>query len=270
MTTLKKIVLCIIFAYSSLSSAETITIAGSGADLATFKILTDKFTQKNPGTKFKILPSIGSGGGIKAVKNNKIDLCLTSRSPKQKELSENLAFNLYAQTPLVFTVNRGLDLKNVTTQNIIDIYSGKMTHWNNNIQIKPILRPSNDSDTLLLTKYIPDFEQAIAKAYKRRGFPVATTDQDTIDLISTLEGAIGSSTMSIIKTTDKYIKAISLNGIEPTSENIKNKSYPLYKNLYLCYNSKTSKSLTDFIQFIASKDGKKILSETGHNTVTTP
>lgn len=256
--------------YTNLALSETIVIGGSGADLGTFTLLSNKFKQSNPDIKFKILPSIGSGGGIKAAKNKKIDLCLTSRKPKQKELSADMVFKLYAQTPLVFAVNNEFNINNLSNQTILDIYTGKMTHWNvkhrdNKLQVKPILRPSNDSDTLLLIKHIPGFDSAIATAYKRRGLPIAATDQDSIELIQSLEGTIGSSTMSIIKTTDSPVKAVNLNGIEASSENLKNGSYPLYKNLYYCHTNSPSPSLLSFINFIASKEAVNILHNTGHH-----
>lgn len=266
MKSLQAILLCVIASYSGILFSETIVIGGSGADLATFKLLSDKFKQHNPGIKIKILPSIGSGGGIRAAQNNKIDLCLTSRAPKTKEFSGNLIFNLYAQTPLVFSVNKELSIDNITTQDVLNIYSGTMTDWGNNLQVKPVLRPSNDSDTLLLVQHLPGFDKAIASAYKRRGLPVATTDQDAIELIQNLQGAIGSTTMSIIETVDSPVKALSLNGVAPISENIKNGSYRLFKSLYYCYKEKPSASLKSLLDFINSKEGKDILNRTGHYT----
>lgn len=266
MKTVRTILLCITAFYSGISFGESITVAGSGADLATFKLLAEKFSKRNPDIKIKVLPSIGSGGGIKAVREHKIDLCLASRPPKQKELSENLVFKRYAQTPLVFAVNKALDIDNLNTQNIIDIYSGRMTEWSDNLQIKPILRPLNDSDTQILIQNLPDFDIAVASAYKRRGLPIATTDQDALELIHNLQGAIGSSTMSIVETTKSSIKAISFNDIKPIPENLKNGSYKLYKNLYFCHNSDSPLSLQKFIKFILSDEGKNILNKTGHYT----
>ena len=265
MTAIKAIILCIIAIYSTSALSEVIIIGGSGTDLATFKLLAKGFKKENPDTKFKILPSIGSGGGIKAAKAEKIDICLTSRAPKDKELSQDIIFKRYAQTPFVFSVHEDLNVDNVTTQNILDIYSGAMTQWDTDTQIKPILRPSNDSDTTLLIEVIPGFDEAINIAYKRRGLPMATTDQDAIELIQNVDGSIGGSSLSIVKTSGKSVKAINFNSTEPTPENIKNGSYTLYKDLYLCYNHiKITPSLNRFIDFILSDDGKNILNITGH------
>jgi len=173
--------LIILFIYSTVSHAENIIIGGSGTDLATFKLLTDKFQQTHPNTTFKILPSIGSGGGIKAIKNGHIDLCLISRAPKEKEKSADIACTAYAQTPFLFAVNKDLNLNNLSTQNILDIYSGKMTRWNEQTQVKLILRPSNDSDTRSLSDKLTGFKNIMSQAYKRRDLPNATTDKQAID-----------------------------------------------------------------------------------------
>lgn len=268
MNYIRTIVLSLITLYTSPTISETLVIGGSGADLATFKLLAKAYKQDNKQAHLKVLPSIGSSGGIKAVQNNKIDLCLTSRAPKDKERSADLIFSHYAKTPFVFAVNPSIDIDNLTSQDVLDIYSGKMQHWPNNLQVKPILRPSNDSDIQLLINNLPGFDQAISMAYKRRGLPVATTDQDVIELINNLKGTIGGSTMSIITTEKKQIKALKLNGVSPSPENIKNKTYTLYKDLYICHNkANSSKFLDQFIEFISSEKGKKILNETGHYNI---
>jgi len=260
--------LIITFLYSPILHAENIIIGGSGSDLATFKLLTDKFQQTHPETTFKILPSIGSGGGIKAIKSGRIDLCLISRTPKEKEKSDDIIFTNYAQTPFLFTVNKGLKLNNLSTQNILDIYSGKMTHWNAETQVKLILRPSNDSDTLILSDKVTGFKNIMNQAYKRRGLPIASTDQETIDLIGRLKGGIGTTSLSLIKTEAHNIKPVKLDGIDPSPANIANGKYKLFKDLHMCHNNKNiTTELMRFINFVHSKDGREILNKTGHNIV---
>jgi len=254
--------------FTSTAIAETIVIGGSGTDLATFKLLANKFHELNPSINVKLLPSIGSGGGIKAVGKGKIALCLMSRAPKNKEKTEGLIFKHYAQTPFVFSTHKDAEVDNLTTQNILDIYSGKMTHWSDGYQIKPILRPSKDSDITILVNNFKDFDKIINRAYQRRGFPIALTDQEAAQQIATIQGAIGTTTLALIKTEDKPIKAIKHNGIEPSPENIKSGHYKLYKDLYLCYDkNKSTDSLKRFVSFVNSNGGRTILQKTGHRII---
>ena len=94
------------------------------------------------------------------------------------------------------------------------------------------------------------------------------TDQESADLISRVPGAIGTSSLSLIITEEKPIKALKLDGIAPTAENLLNKTYPMNKKLYLIYNKNpSSPQLHAFIDFIYSDKGQSILLNTGHLTI---
>src|SRR3990172_6672787 len=53
-------------ACSSSARAQELTLGGTGGSLATMRILGDAFSKANPGTRLKIVPSLGSTGGIEA------------------------------------------------------------------------------------------------------------------------------------------------------------------------------------------------------------
>lgn len=90
----KSLVLCFSL-MPLLTTAESLIIAGSGTDPGTFKLLADGFNRQHPETQIKILPSIGSGGSIKAVNQNAIDMAILSRAPKDSEKNSHLTFIHY-------------------------------------------------------------------------------------------------------------------------------------------------------------------------------
>jgi phosphate transport system substrate-binding protein len=61
------------------SSKETLIIAGTGSSVGTMRLMAKGFQKKYPNATVEVLPSIGSTGGIKAVREGKIDIGLSSR-----------------------------------------------------------------------------------------------------------------------------------------------------------------------------------------------
>ena len=80
--------------------AEVLTIAGTGADLETIRVLADAFERANANVNVDVLPSLGSGGGVRAVLAGAIDLGLTSRSLKKNERKTKARETSYAIFPL--------------------------------------------------------------------------------------------------------------------------------------------------------------------------
>ncbi len=248
--------------------AQALVLGGSGTDLGTFRLLADAFRESHPHVDITILPSMGSGGGIKAVKHQKLNLALTSRPLNNAERSSKIKAIHYASTPLVLAVSITSPQRDVTKDQINQIYTGKLKQWPDGSPTRPILRPSQDSDTKILINTLAECEQCFIEAYHRHGIPVALTDQESADMIARVPGAIGTSTLALILSEKKPIKALNLDGVAPTVENLQNKTYPMYKKLYLVYNNDHNlQNLNAFLNFIYSDKGQSILLNTGHMTI---
>mgnify|MGYP004674578949 CR=1 FL=1 len=64
---------------------------------------------------------------------------------------------------------------------------------------------------------------------------------------------------------DGNIKMLSLDGVEPTIENIKNDKYPIVNDFYMIYRkNSTNNNIEKIKNFVLSEDGQKIIEETGY------
>ena len=244
--------------------SAVLKISGTGTDLGTMQLLADAMQKRSPGTTIDIQPSIGSSGGISAVIAGVLDIAISSRPLKDEERAQGAREWAYAKTPFVFATELQSPLTQLTSAEIIGIYDGTMTKWKDGTAIRIILRPETETDTALLKKYIPGLEAAMEKAYRRRGPPIAATDQDTADNIQKIAGAVGPSTLALILGESRLLKALALNGIAPTVENIGNGTYPMTKSLYLVTGAHPKTEVQRFIDFMRSKEGAAILRRTGH------
>ena len=119
-----------IFTITSLFATEEITIAGTGDSQKLMGALAKAFEQAHPNTKINVPNSIGSSGGIKSTALGTVQLGRVARKIKDSEKRYNLKYLLFAYSPMVFAVNDSVkNLDNITSEQIIDVYSGSLKTW---------------------------------------------------------------------------------------------------------------------------------------------
>jgi len=106
--------------------AQDIRIGGTGAALGTMKLLAEAYARSHPDARITVLPSIGSGGGIKAVLSGVLQIGLSARPLTETEVKAGAVAVEYGRTPLVFATSTTTKTSDLTTQVLIDIYAGKM------------------------------------------------------------------------------------------------------------------------------------------------
>ena len=92
--------------------------------------------------------------------------------------------------------------------------------------------------------------------------PKAEISQSTSVVMTTVAGNKNAIGYISLASLDDSVKAIKVDGVEPTVENIKAGSYPV--SPFLVVTGKKTDDLTkDFIKFIMSKEGQAIIEEDG-------
>ena len=244
--------------------AQEIKVGGTGGALGTMKLMAQAFTKQYPQMKVTVLPSLGSGGGIKALHSGAIDLALSSRALTPDEVRAGAIGVEYARTPFVFATARNNPAVGLSTHELVDIYSGKTSHWPDGSRIRIILRPVGDSDSAMIKDLSPEMRVAKGLSEQRPGMAFEVTDQDAADALERVPGALGPSTLGQIIAEGRALKALRFNGIEPTAAALANGSYPLYKRLLLVTGPRPSAHAREFIAFVRSAQGRQILQQNGH------
>ena len=245
--------LMMLFAASCVTvHAETITISGTGAGLGTMKLLAQEFQKQHPSISVQVLPNTGSSGGIKATLAGALDIGISSRALKPDERERGAIAVAYAKTPFVVATSNTNSVSNVTLKDLQTLYSGAKANWPDGQRVRLIMRPINDSDTDLLKGMSPELDAAVMKAQAVPGLATAVTDQDGANAIEKIPGAIGTSTLALILSEHRALKALAINGVIPSIETIKDGSYPYQKTLYFVTTTNVSKAAREFIAFAHS------------------
>lgn len=252
-------------ALSATAPTETIIkIGGTGCALGTMRQLADQYEKSHPGTKIRILPSLGSAAGINAVLGGGIDLALASRHLSDAERKQGALETEYAMSPFVFITNAKTNKKDITLRELEEIYRNPAASWPDGSRIRLILRPEKDIDTKMIRNLSPGMEQAVKSAQARPGMIVAITDQESTDAVSRTPGAIGAATLNEIISENRPVNVLSFNGLKPSVKSISDNSYPLAKTFYLVTTPKTSKETLQFSEFVRSPAARSILMKTGN------
>ncbi len=249
-------------------AAEVIKLGGVGSALGTMRLLSAAFEKSHTGVKVIELPSLGSTGGIKAVAGGAIDIGLSGRPLKDEERGQGVIETEYARSPFVFVTNKNNAVSGLNTGELIEIYEGTKQTWPDGARIRLVLRPASDVDTALVEKISPEMGQAVKIALSRPGMIMAITNQESDKTVEKIPGSLGTSTLTQVVSEKRSLKILSFNGVYPSVTSLHRGSYPLFKGLFVVTKSAPSALAWKFIDFIRSREGRKILEESGNMVIT--
>ncbi|MCX5889069.1 MAG: substrate-binding domain-containing protein [Deltaproteobacteria bacterium] len=242
--------------------AETLVIPGTGACEAALKGLAAAFNDQNPGHEVIIPLSIGSGRAIKLAGADEAMLGRIARPLKEKETGFGLKYLVFARDAVIFAVGNKVTITGLTVTQLSDIFSGKITDWQevggDRGIIRVIIREPGDGSLLVIQKHFEPFKNLTFDPKSKMVF----RDHDMPELLGKYHNAIGWLTNSTI--TESPIKALAVDQVFPTPANLREGRYKLLVDYALVYKEKRlSKLARRFIEFIFSDAGKAVLSKYG-------
>mgnify|MGYP003168250064 FL=1 len=236
-----------------------ISMVGSTSMEKFANALSESFMEKYPNVTVTA-EFVGSGAGIEAVSNGTADIGNSSRNLKDEEKAGGVAENIVAIDGIAVVVDGANTVEDLTKQQLSDIYEGKITNWKdaggNDAPIVVIGRESGSGtrsafEELLkledMCKYSNELDSTGAVMAK-----VASTP-----------GAIGYVSLDVL---DDTVKAVKLEGAEPTEENIKAGSYFLSRPFVMATKgdiSEQNELVKALFDYIYSDEGAEIVKSVG-------
>lgn len=195
----------------------------------------------------------GSTVGFTQTVNETFDLGILSRDLKESERGK-VKETVIAHDGIAIVVNQENPVKNLTLEQIKGIYTGKIKSWKKfGVEEKEIIVISRESGSGTRGA----FEEIIG--FKESELVGNSDIQNStgaiIENIKANKYTIGY--ISFGSLNDK-VKAIKVNDVEVSEDNIKNKSYKIARNFIVVNKNDKAKA---FIDFILSDAGQKIVAE---------
>jgi phosphate transport system substrate-binding protein len=206
---------------------------------------------------------LGSAGALKAMLAGALDITVSSKPLKPEEAAQGARVREYGKTPLLFVTHRNVPVKDITTREVEEIYSGKVRTWQNGEQIRPVLRPEGDIDTTILRGLSPGMEGAITMARQQKGVMIAVTDPESNEAVAKTPGSIGASSLTSLLVKKPALNPLSLNGVRATVRALANGSYPLAKDIRFVTTDRTPPAALKFLEFVYSAPGRAIAEKSG-------
>lgn len=256
--------------HSQVLAEEFLTIGGVGSALRNMRLISDAFERSSQGIKIRVIPSLGSTGGIKAVLSGTVDIGLSGRPLKEEESRRGAVETEYAMTPFVFVTNKANAISGLSTKYLVEIYEGKRQSWPDGTPIRLVLRPAADADTGILENISPEMNHAVQKALSRQGMIMAVTNQESDTAVEKTPGSLGASTLTQVISEGRSLKMLALDGVSPSTENLVQGNYPLFKRFFIVTKQKPSPTVRKFMDFIKSGKGRKLLEKTGNVVIDRP
>ena len=155
----------------------------------------------------------------------------------------------------IFIVNNNNLIDNLSVDQIKDIYTGKISNWK---------QVGGENTPIIALQRVEGSGSQTAMLSFMNGTQMKAPKQ------TFMGRKIGYSFRYYVESivNDGNLKMLSLNGAEPSIENIRNNVYPIVDNFYMVYRKDNTNENIDIIKdFVLSEKGQKIIEDTGYVSV---
>lgn len=268
---MRKFILTIAFVslFAVFGFATALVIKGSNTMLDIAQLWVEEFNKQNPAIKVT-LEGAGSSTGIAALFNGTTDIANSSRWFKDSEVQKMFEMKkwfapvLVAWDGIAIVVHKDLPVKNLTIQQIKDIYTGKITRWN---QIDPNL-PARDIVAFSRNTASGTFEVFKEKVLgDEKMSPRVRMLESSMAELETVAKTPYSIAYFGVGYVDQSVKVVSVNGVMPTKQNILSSKYALSRPLFIFIDVTKGwpeeGPVAEFLRFVMSKKGQELVEKAG-------
>jgi len=257
----------------SAGQKQTIKISGSTTVLPIVQKAADQYMAAHPDADIQITGG-GSGVGIQAIGAKTVDIGMSSREVTKDEMTKYPSFvvTTVAQDGIAVIVNPSNEIKFITQDQVKNIYLGSITKWT---EINGANVPGTNNQIVVIgrdsasgTRTYFD-ETILSKATPTKTMLEKNSNGAVLQSIAQTPGSIGYVSIGFVS---KDVKALPIwynaqKFVAPTIGNVKSKTYPVSRDLYVITNGQPTGLTGDFIKYILSPEGQKIVAEEGYVTL---
>ena len=237
----------------------TVSTNGSTSMEKVVGILSEQFMEDNSDVTVTY-DATGSGTGIEAVANGTCDIGLASRGLKDVETEKGLVATTVALDGIAIIVNAECPVEDLTVEQIADIFTGKVTSWEDF---------GGKGDIACIGRE--------AGSGTRDGFESITGTKDTcvlaqeltstgavIAAVKSSPNAIGYASLSAVEGQEG-IRVLTVNGVACTEETVQDGSYVVQRpfNLVTVEGKELSQAAKAFFDYMLSAEASELIVKAG-------
>lgn len=245
------VILMLAVASPTYAANQKLVLTGSSTIAPLAAELGKRFEKLNPGMRVDV-QSGGSSRGVNDVRIGLVDIGMASRALKDEE--KDLKRFIIALDGIGIVLHTSNPVKALTKQQVIDIYTGKITNWREvggkDGRITVVNKAEGRSTLELFTHYYKlknsDIKAQVVIGDNQQGIKTVAGNAGAIGYVS-----IGAAEFESGNGTP--IKLLPMEGVVASVENVRNGSFPLARPLNLVTQTEPTGLAKKFIDFSRSK-----------------
>ncbi len=239
------------------SSTLAETVLAGGASKA--------FTAKT-GVKLTVVDSIGTGKSVKSLlTEDRYNVVGAGRTLSAEEKKGGLFGTTVGYDGIAIFVNKNNPVKSLTKAQLKDIFTGKIKNWKDvggkGVPLTPVIEPIAAKRGSMGTLQ----ELILDSAPFGAGLKEIELDRDLLVETAKNEGTISYGSFGLLDFIDPGvkagIKAIAVDGIEPSDANISSGSYLLSRPMLLLSKGLPKDDVKKFVDFMLSPEGQTFVEK---------
>lgn len=244
---------------SNSSASGTVTLAGSTSMEKLANALAEGYMTANPGVTVQAEFN-GSSAGVEQMLSGTVNIGNASRNLKDSEISEGAVENIVAIDGIAVIVDNTNTVTNVTTEDLVKIYTGEISNWNQlggNDQPIVVIGREAGSGTRGAFEELLEIEDMCVYAQELDSTGTVMAN------VAATPGAIGYVSLDVLNDT---VSVLSLDGVAASEENIVAGTYSLSRPFVMATKGKISEQselVQSFFAYIQSEEGQAIIKQVG-------
>ena len=242
---------------ASADLSGSITMAGSTSMEKLANAVAEAFMEKYPNVTVNA-EFTGSSAGIESLLSGSVDIGNSSRALEDSEKQNGAVENIVAIDGIAVVVNPDTKVENLTKEQLAQIYTGDVD--GDSAPIVVIGREAGSGTR-------GAFEELLDVADKCTYASELDSTGAVMAKVASTPGSIGYVSLDVL---DDTVKALKLEGVEPTAENIKAGNYFLSRPFVMATKgeiSEQSEPVQALFDYLSSAEGKDLISSIGLITV---
>jgi phosphate transport system substrate-binding protein len=252
--------LCLLYPPACLAVQRPVTVCGTGDSQKLLLLLGAAFTKEHHGTAIDVQDSIGSSGGVRNTAEGRCDIGRIARPLQENEKAYGLVYRFFAYTPVVFVTNRSVALDNITTEQVIALFKGRIDNWRQlggeDAPLYIAVRYPGDSSRTVLERHIPALRE-----FTDWAGTVTYSTPETVEAVVKHDRTIAFLPLAMAQRHN--LNVMRFNGIPPSAATVRSEAYPLIVPLGLVWKDGLRPEAADFVDFVLGEQGKRIIAANG-------
>lgn len=237
----------------------SISMVGSTSMEKFANSLSEAFMEKYPDVTVTA-EFVGSSAGVEAAQNGTADIGNASRNLKDEEKAAGIAENIVAIDGIAVIVDNTNTVEDLTKEQLSKIYKGEITNWSeaggSDMPVVVVGREAGSGTRSAFEELLELEEQCkYANELDSTGAVMAK--------VAATPGAIGYVSLDVL---DDTVKAVKLDGAEPTEENIKAGNYFLSRPFVMATKGEIAEQndlVKALFDYIYSPEGDELVKSVG-------